>query len=69
LVADCQAIETTGIISPSGIAEMGRAIGERVGTHRTPTGIRQVRAGFHDDDQVAGADDVESECIRISDST
>jgi hypothetical protein len=48
---------------------MGRAIGERVGTHRTPTGIRQVRAGFHDDDQVAGADDVESECIRISDST
>lgn len=30
--------------------------------------IRQVRAGFHDDDQVAGADGVESECIRISDS-
>ena len=61
--ADGQAIETAGKIRPGRIAEIGRAIGECVGAHRKPTGIGQVRAGLHDDDQVAGAGDVESECI------
>ena len=57
-------VETGGIIRPLGIAEIGRAAGEGVGSHRRPDGIGQVRAGFHHDDQVAGPGDGEPEPIR-----
>jgi len=45
-------VETAGIIRPPGIAEIGRAAGEGVGTHRRPGGIGQVPAGFHHHDQI-----------------
>src|ERR1039458_3517564 len=59
-----QAVETGGIIRPLGIAEIGRAAGEGVGSHWRPNGVSQVRAGFHHDDQVASAGDVEPKPVR-----
>ena len=59
-----EAVETGGIIRPLGIAEIGRAAGEGVGSHRRPGGIGQVRAGFHHDDHVAGPGDDEPKLIR-----
>src|SRR5208282_575802 len=60
-----EAVETTGIIRPLGIAEIGRAAGESVGSHRRPGGIDQIRAGLHHNDQVAGPGDGEPELIRL----
>ena len=47
-----------------GIAERGRAAGQRLGSHGCPDGIDQIRAGFDDDDQVARSGDGESKLIR-----
>ena len=52
------------MIRPLGIAEIGRAAGEGVGSHRRPDGIGQVRGGFHHDDQAAGPGDGEPELTR-----
>ena len=65
-----EAVETTGIIRPLRIAEIRRAIGvdesvERVGGHRQPDGVCKIRAGFHHNDQIAAARDVESKLIRL----
>src|ERR1035437_2793478 len=57
-----EAVETTGIIRPLRIAEIGSATGERVGLHRLPSGIGKVGAGFHHDNYVAVAGDVEPKC-------
>jgi len=51
------------------IAEIGRAVGadervERVGSHWSPSGIGQTRAGFHHDDKIAGAGDGEPKLVR-----
>ncbi len=59
-----EAVETTGIICPLRIAEIGRAVGadesvERVGLQWLPHRIEKTRAGFHHDDQVAAAGDGE----------
>jgi len=56
--------ETGGIIRPLGIAEIGRAAGEGVGSHRNPGGIGQVRGSFHHDDQAAGSGNGEAELTR-----
>src|SRR5437763_17114055 len=58
-------VETGGIIRPLRVAEIGRAAGERVGGHRRPDGMAQVRAGFHHHDPAAGPGDVESKLIRL----
>ena len=52
------------MIRPLRIAEVGRAIGERVRSHRSPEGLGQVRADFHYDNPAAGPTDVESKLIR-----
>ena len=57
------AVETGGIIRPLGIAEIGRAAGEGVGSHRRPDGVGEVRAGFHYDRSVVGPVDVESKLV------
>jgi len=41
-----QTVETARIIRPLGIAEIGRAAGEGVGSQRRPRGIGQIRANF-----------------------
>ena len=60
-----EAIETTGIIRPLRIAEIGGTARERVGCHRRPDGIAQIRAGFHHERLASGPVDVESELIRL----
>jgi hypothetical protein len=60
-----EAVETGGIIRPLRISEIGRAGRERVGVHRLPIGVGQIRACFHHDDQIAAAGDVESKLIRL----
>ena len=52
------------MIRPLRIAEVGRAIGERVGAHRRPDGLGQVRAGFYHDHPSVCPSDVESNLIR-----
>ena len=59
-----QAIETGGMIRPLRIAEVGRAIGERVGSHRRPDGLGKIRAGFYHDNPAARPVDAEPELIR-----
>jgi len=59
-----EAVETSGIIRPLGIAEIGRTAREGVGSHRSPGGIGQVRAGFHHEDPIAGPSNVEPKPIR-----
>ena len=61
ILGRAEAVETGGIIRPLGIAEIGRAAGEGVGSHRSPDGIGQIRGGFHDDDQAVGSGDGEAE--------
>ena len=42
-----EAVEAVGIIGPLRIAEIGRAGRERVGLHRLPNGIGEVRASVN----------------------
>src|SRR5260370_20756055 len=56
-----EAVEPGGITARLRIAERGRAAAvQGVGGHRQPDGLSQVRAGFHHDDRVTGAGDVEA---------
>ena len=56
-----EAVEAGGIIAQLRIAERGRAAAvQGGGGDRQPDGLGQVRAGFHHDDRVAGAGDVEA---------
>jgi hypothetical protein len=57
-----ETIQTNAIIAPRRVAEIGFSVNKNLRLHRLP--IDQVRAGFHDDDQITAASDVESESIR-----
>src|SRR5438477_12464665 len=60
-----EAVETGGIIRPLRIAEIGRAAGERVGGHRRPDGMAQVRAGFHHHGIIGCPGDDETEPVGL----
>ena len=60
-----EAVETDGIICPLRVAEIGRAPGEGVCAHGRPNRIGQVRAGFHYDDEVAGAGNGKSKPVCL----
>ena len=59
-----EAVETTGIICPLGVAKVGRTVRECVGSQRRPDWIGKIRAGFHHDDQIAAPGDVEAKQVR-----
>ena len=63
------AVETSGIIRPLRIAEIERAAGEVVRSHRGPGGNGEIRGSLDHDDQVAGAVNGEPELIRLHAST
>jgi hypothetical protein len=60
---EAKLVETALVICPLGIAEIGQAVGESFGCNRRPYRIRQILAGFHHDDQIAVAGDVETKLI------
>jgi len=59
-----ETVETAGVIRPLGIAEINRATGEGLGGQRNPHGVGKVCAGFHNNDQTAGAGDIEPKPVR-----
>ena len=61
-----EAVEAAGIICPIWIAEIGRAAGEGVGLHRLPCGMENICAGFHNNNQVAIANNIETKAIRMN---
>src|ERR1039458_7516494 len=58
-----EAVVTTSIIGPLGIAEIGRAGGEGVGCHRRPGRVGEIGASFDHDGHAAGPVDVKPELI------
>ena len=57
-----ESVVTKRITAGLGITESGRAVaGEGIGGDGQPHGIGQVGAGFHHDDRVGGAGEVEPE--------
>ena len=50
-----EAVKTSRVIRPLGIAEIGRAGGQGIRGHRKPDGIARVGAGFDHDDQIGGS--------------
>src|SRR6516225_7506711 len=59
------AVEASRIISPSGIAEIDGAVGERTGKQRSPRRVRQICACLDDNRDIGGADDVKAKTIRL----
>src|SRR5262245_45416002 len=57
------AVETLGQSWRCGIAEIVRAAHERIGGQRRPDGIGQIGAGFHDDREVRGPGNGETESV------
>ena len=60
-----EAVETSGIIRPLGIAKIAPTAGEIVSAHRGPTVIGRVCAGFHHDGDVRGPGDDEAEHVAL----
>ena len=57
-------VETSRLIRPTGIFEIGGASSEGVRSCRKPDGIYQIGGGFHHDDQIRAPSDGETEAIR-----
>src|ERR1035437_8061697 len=58
-----ETVEAGGIIRPLGIAEIGPAVGEGVGSYWRPGRAEQIRAGFHHDRDVCCPGDDEAEPV------
>ena len=58
-----KSVEPTGVIGPLGIAKVGRAATENVGSYRRPGGMGQVGAGFDDNGGVCSPGDDEAEAV------
>ncbi len=59
------AVVAAGKIRPLRIAEIKRAVGDRVEQEWNPNGIGQIRAGFHNDRNIRRPGDGETELIAL----